>query len=294
MAVTWNAYQGGEAHPLQILYDLLDQGVVTEATTESVTLSFNGKSVVFEGDIILDGGTPHAGMITSFKIYDGEVLAGEASGYWLDIDLIGDTANEIQSGGSSYAPLYEMLGLQPITFNGSEDTDMFFDGDFGGTFHGNGGDDYFFGNGGEDHLLGGDGKDVLIGGEDNDTIEGGNGADRIAGAEGSDYLIGGKGPDEFAFTEAPNGVDIDTIESFVGKDFISLNPFAFANLGAALGPGEFRVGSNAKDANDYIIYKPGTGELFYDADGVGGAAKIKFAEILNKPDLTHGDFEMLS
>jgi Ca2+-binding RTX toxin-like protein len=278
-----------------MLYDLLDQGVVTEATTESITISFNGKSVVFEGDIILDGGEPSSGMINSFKIYDGEVLAAEASGYWLDVDLVGDTANDIQSGGSIMA-LYEMLNLQPITFNGSEDIDMFFDGDFAGTFNGNGGADIFLGMGGEDELFGGDGKDVLAGGDDNDTLNGGKGADRLAGGNGADYLVGGKGGDEYIFSETLIGANVDTIKNFLAGDFISLNPFIFAGvgMGGPLAAGKFHVGNNAQDANDRIIYKESTGELFYDADGVGGAAKVKFAEIENAPTLSHTDFMVIS
>jgi Ca2+-binding RTX toxin-like protein len=297
MPVTWNAYQGGnnDSHPLKILYDLLDQGVVTQATTESVTLSFNGKSVVFEGDVNLDGDEPISGMFNSFKIYDGDVLAGEASGYWLDLDVVGDTANDIQSGGS-IMQLYEMLTMQPVTFHGSEDIDMFFDGDFAGVFHGNGGDDVFYGMGGEDQLFGGDGKDILGGGEDDDILQGGKGADVLAGGEGSNYLVGGKGADEFAFLAAPNGVDFDTIKSFTGNDYFKLNPFAFADIGKGgqLAAGKFHVGNNAQDANDRIIYNPGTGELFYDADGVGGVAKVKFAVIENAPELSHTDFTILS
>ncbi len=49
-----------------------------------------------------------------------------------------------------------------------------------------------------------------------------------------------------------------------------------------LDAGEFLSvnGGNAQDSNDYIIFDPLTGNLFYDADGNGTAAKVLFATLV--------------
>jgi serralysin len=41
----------------------------------------------------------------------------------------------------------------------------------------------------------------------------------------------------------------------------------------------FEVGSAADDPRDRIIYDKDTGALFYDADGSGAQAAVKFAQI---------------
>ena len=47
----------------------------------------------------------------------------------------------------------------------------------------------------------------------------------------------------------------------------------------------------AQDASDRIIYDTATGDLYYDSDGINGAAAIKFATLDNIPlNLSAGDF----
>jgi hypothetical protein len=48
--------------------------------------------------------------------------------------------------------------------------------------------------------------------------------------------------------------------------------------------------TSAQDADDRIVYKTTTGALFYDADGVGGAAAVQFAVLDNHAALTKADF----
>ena len=160
MAVTWNVYHGdfNGANFLEILYANLEAGNVVEATTDHATLEHNGQSVVFNGDLILNMGEVTAGMVHSLQIYDGETLIAEASGYCLDTGVIGDAAENIQNTGSA-SYLFDMLSMQPVTFNGSGDQDLFIDGDFGSTFYGQAGRDSFIGQGGNDVMYGGDGKD---------------------------------------------------------------------------------------------------------------------------------------
>jgi len=298
MAVVWNAYQGGDTDYLSVLYNVLKFGTVTEAATDAVTVEYDGQSIVFEGDFILNGGDVQAGMVHTLSLYDGQDLVAEASGYWLDVGVIGDVADQLQLG-TSYGPLYGMLNLQPVTFNGSPDSDAFLGGTFDDTFYGKGGDDVFFGGDGDDLLAGGSGSDILMGSFGADEIRGGKGGDQLIGHIDNDLLVGGRGHDSFVFVDAPlgNGIGqagIDTIADFTpGEDVFLLDKAVFAGIGNVLGAGEFHVGSNAQDANDHIIYKANTGALFYDPDGDGAAAKIKFAMLTNKPDLSHSDFDMI-
>jgi Ca2+-binding RTX toxin-like protein len=51
------------------------------------------------------------------------------------------------------------------------------------------------------------------------------------------------------------------------------------------------VGPSAAGANDFILYDTATGELFYDADGSGAGAAVKFAVLATSPDgLAASDF----
>ena len=41
----------------------------------------------------------------------------------------------------------------------------------------------------------------------------------------------------------------------------------------------FRIGAGAADASDRIIYDDDNGALFFDPDGLGGAAAVRFATL---------------
>jgi Ca2+-binding RTX toxin-like protein len=299
MAVEWNAYQGGDTSYQSILFNVLKFGAVTDAATDAVTVEYDGQSIVFEGDFILNGGNVQAGMVHNLSLYDGEDLVAEASGYWLDVGVIGDVADQLQFVASD-GPIYGMLNLQPVTFNGSPDSDMFFGGIFDDTLYGKGGNDVFFGGGGNDLLVGGGGSDILMGSFGSDELRGGSGGDRLIGDVDNDLLVGGGGHDSFVFENVAlgNGVGqagVDTIADFTpGKDVIELDKAVFTAIGNHLGSGEFHLGGSAQDGNDHILYKANTGALFYDPDGDGAAAKIKFAVLDNKPELSSDDFMMIA
>ena len=129
------------------------------------------------------------------------------------------------------------------------------------------------GNSGNNYLDGGAGQDTLIGGAGNDTLNGGL---------GNDTLDGGAGADFFRFSFAPGAGNIDRITSFVVADdtiYLDLSVFnAFGRLGV-IAYGAFNTGSAATESDDRIIFNRTTGDLSYDADGVGGAAAVQFATI---------------
>jgi serralysin len=127
-------------------------------------------------------------------------------------------------------------------------------------------------------LTGGLGADRLAGGSGNDRLIGGNGNDRLFGGAGVDRLTGGANNDSFVFNTALNAsTNRDIITDFShANDTFQLENAIFTRLGAgvhALNPAFFRIGTEAADANDYIVYNRANGVLSYDADanGVGGA-----------------------
>jgi Ca2+-binding RTX toxin-like protein len=77
-------------------------------------------------------------------------------------------------------------------------------------------------------------------------------------------------------------------------DTIVLDNAIFTRLAdGALLAGQFRIGTAAADANDYLIYNSSTGALSYDADGNGAGAAIRFATLQTKLALTAADFVVI-
>ena len=142
------------------------------------------------------------------------------------------------------------------------------------------GTDVSFGLNGGDIINGGAGDDALVGGQSSDTISGG---------AGNDQLIGGAQNDLFVFNTAPNALtNVDTIYDFdaantPNSDHIQLDHNIFAGIGVSgtLAATDFaaNAGGDATNANQNILYDTTTGNLYYDADGNGGGAKILIAHL---------------
>ncbi|MBM6581406.1 hypothetical protein ILT44_14515 [Microvirga sp. BT689] len=147
-------------------------------------------------------------------------------------------------------------------------------------------------------LYGHDGTDELRGEGGRDYLNGGGQADTLVGGEGGDWLQGGAGRDTFRFETAvvPGTISVDEILDFNAAegDRIELATSVFQNLAGALltetiggvstirlalKGSAFALGSAATTADHRIIYNQATGALSYDADGVGGAAQIQFAQL---------------
>ena len=156
------------------------------------------------------------------------------------------------------------------------------------TLYGNDGDDFLEGGDGDDALDGGIGNDALFGGNGADTLTGGDGNDRLTGGAGKDILIGGAGADTFVLNDKTGATD--TIQDFLsGTDRIEIQISAFRGLASygtgALSAGELTYGTAATTASQHLIYNQASGQLFYDADGVGGAAQIEIATLVGAPTL---------
>ncbi|WP_445501841.1 hypothetical protein [Microvirga sp. G4-2] len=141
-------------------------------------------------------------------------------------------------------------------------------------------------------------NDKLLGGTGNDTLYGGAGSDTLEGGTGRDVLVGGTGTDRdvFVFKDRPGSTNYDKITDYNKTyDSIQLDNKYMSKLGGVgrLSSSKFVLGTKAKDANDHLIYDRGTGNLYYDADGSGAAAKQLIAQFTNKAALAYSEFTII-
>jgi Ca2+-binding RTX toxin-like protein len=125
------------------------------------------------------------------------------------------------------------------------------------------------------------GANILRGNAGANILDGREGADTISGGGGSDTLIGGTGQDVFLFDTAPSSANLDRIKDFSSADdTIHLDNAVFTSLVAGpLSASALGIGTTAANASQRIIYDKASGSLFYDADGSGAAAQVKFAQL---------------
>ena len=224
----------------------------------------------------------------------GGVTVSLATGVGFGADASGDKLSGIEDlTGSLYGDF--LVGDGGVNLIKGEDGDDTLHGGNGDDqLNGGGGADTLRGQGDDDKLFGGNGADALDGGSGDDRLYGQAGDDELNGGVGNDLLAGGSGPDAFVFDVSVGSANADNITDFeVNIDHIRLDKVIFGAIGAKLGAGEFHVGGNAQDANDYVIYNPNNGRLFYDADGNGNGDKMKFATLAPGLDLDHDDFLMV-
>jgi Ca2+-binding RTX toxin-like protein len=139
---------------------------------------------------------------------------------------------------------------------------------------------------------------VLTGNAAANPMAGGAGNDLLRGGLGIDTLTGGADSDSFCFNTALNSAtNRDIVTDFVhAADKLWLENAIFTQVGAAGAPlnaGILRIGTAAVDANDFIVYNPTTGGLFYDSNANAAGGMIGFAVLTNKPVLTASDFAVI-
>lgn len=117
----------------------------------------------------------------------------------------------------------------------------------------------------------------------NDTLDGAAGNDTLVGGNGKDRLIGGADADQFVFNTRPGSTNVDKIVDFVhGTDEIVLDDAILKALGPSFEKNEFVAKAHdhfATKKAQHVIYDKSEGSLWYDVDGKGGKAAIKFAQI---------------
>lgn len=151
---------------------------------------------------------------------------------------------------------------------------------------------------GDDVIKGGKGSDYLDGYKGNDRILGNSGQDTLIGGPGKDTLVGGAGKDHFVFNQKLGTTNVDLVSDFAHHaDVIDLDSAIFKAVGSGpvLDAAGFYAAAGAKegkDSGDHIVYDTASGDLYYDDDGKGGHAAIKFASLGGRP-LSADDFHIL-
>ncbi|MFC7499866.1 hypothetical protein ACFQRC_11615 [Enterovirga sp. GCM10030262] len=193
------------------------------------------------------------------------------------VDDVGDRVAEASDGGRDrvQSSVSFTLGghIENLTLTGAEDIEG----------HGNGAGNL---------LIGSDGANAMTGGYGNDRIEGRAGDDSLSGGRGADRLTGGEGLDDFVFDSLLRRREVDDILDFVAvDDTIRLDRAIFDGIADS---GRLRAAAFSADlqadATDRILYDQTSGEIFYDADGRGGANAILFARVDAGTTLTAADF----
>ena len=76
--------------------------------------------------------------------------------------------------------------------------------------------------------------------------------------------------------------NVDTVKDFAhGVDLIVLENAVFTTLSAVgtLAASAFFAGDAAHDADDRVIYSPGSGALTYDSNGSAAGGAVQFAKL---------------
>jgi Ca2+-binding RTX toxin-like protein len=143
-------------------------------------------------------------------------------------------------------------------------------------------------------MVGTSGNDGLVARGGNDVLKGNGGLDALMGGLGNDTLYGGKGLDSFIFDTKLNAkTNVDRIMDFSQRenDRILLKKSIFTTLSKGYLPeSKLAFGTKAADADDRIIYDKAKGILYYDKDGTGSAAQVKFAVVKKGLALDWTDF----
>ncbi len=148
-----------------------------------------------------------------------------------------------------------------------------------------------------------DGNAYLGAGDDKLVLKGkGKVTGLIDAGPGNDKVVFGKAADKFLFDSGLDALtNVTTFKNFTsGKDQFFLDEDIFDTLTTGtLAKSDFRVGKEAKDADDRIIYDKKSGALYYDPDGVGGMAQVQFASLdkgtkLKASDFTVGEFSIVA
>jgi Ca2+-binding RTX toxin-like protein len=264
---------------------IMDSGVFIQNSVDGAdgndTLIGSLWSDVF--DFAAGSGNYGNDVVDGSEEYDEMIFARAHSGIVADM-----RTGTLTGGGTGGSGSVSFTSIEQITASAFDDHLTGHDGVF--VENNDDGGEFFIGN----RLSGEGGDDTLIGGAAADRLTGGAGDDRFYGRGGNDTLTGGPGHDTFVFDVAPGEGTADLVVSFDG-DAIELDGAVFSEIGrtGAFSWEDARFhaapGANsAHDADDRVIYNTTTGQLWYDADGIGGSAAQLIAALQGAPALLAG------
>jgi Ca2+-binding RTX toxin-like protein len=278
------------------------------SSTSSSGWAFIGADPSVTTELVYDDGA-----VAEYEVYGSDLVDYFTARYWSDgYTVIVDDLfyeNDGQAilsieGLDLYTTVDALQGYAwYVTLNGGRDTfigndydDLIRAGSGNDVVHSYDGDDIVYGDTGADKLYGLWGDDDLYGGTGRDSLSGSAGSDYLSGGADSDRLTGGSGKDYFVFDTRPSRNNIDRIVDFrPADDTIMLDNHVFTRVGRDgwLAGAAFTTSSSARDSSDRIIYNKQSGALLYDADGIGGASAVKFAQVNSGLTLTKADFFVL-
>jgi Ca2+-binding RTX toxin-like protein len=282
---------GTSSNAIRHTYVIVKMGDSGYATFAATVGTLGNDSIQRAG--VVFGGSGNDGLTGSAG---ADILNGGSDNDWLDggagADLVDggegwdvnshlsatsgviiDLTTNLNGGAASGDKILNIEVLQGSNFNDR----------LTGIDNGNGHGVQLYGEGGHDTLTGKGGGDYLFGGTGNDTLDSGFGCD---------VLNGGIGADSFRFSIALGGGNVDTIQDFsvAEGDRIVLGSAVFMDVGTGpLSSAYFTLGA-ATSFDHHILYHQGTGDLFYDVDGSGGVAAIKFAAVSAGTALSAANF----
>lgn len=288
---TYFADQAGD-----IVIELAAQGTDTVRAMVSWQLGANVENLMLAGTAAIDGsgnelsnslvGNSAANRLTGLAGNDtldggmgADTLIGGLGNDTYVVDNLGDSVIELAGEGTDLvrSTVSWTLGtaIENLTLSGLQSNS--------GT-----------GNAAANTLTGNSGANALFGLAGNDTLSGGTGNDLLVGGAGADTLTGGSGADHFRFDVLETAANRDTLKDFThGMDALELSRTAFsaftADPSGTLDPSAFLAGTVATSASHHLIYNIGTGALYYDADGAGGAAQVQIALLSTRPMLSASD-----
>jgi Ca2+-binding RTX toxin-like protein len=266
-------------------------------TDQEIRLNYYDRTVNgTDVDDVLTGGATDDAM---FGLEGNDFLVGGKGDDYFD----GGSGNDTASYSASDRGVLVNLALNVAQFTGEgrdvlKDIENLTGSAYADGLRGDGGANILDGALGNDNLFGFGGADVLIGGEGVDRLDGGDGADVLRGGFGRDVLTGGADADTFVFDTFTGTPQPDTIRDFAAdQDKIAISQSVFTAFVSdplgALSASAFHVGTKATSEDHHLIYNSATGALFYDADGLGGAAQIQIAQLTARPIIDASDFILI-
>ncbi len=259
-----------------VVTEKLNEGTDSVSSNLTYTLPTNVENLTFTGAALIDG--------------TGNNLANVITGNNAVNTLNGGVGNDILNGAGGNDTL---IGWNDAdTMNGGTGNDTYFVENIGDKANEKLNEGIDTVSSKITHTLSANVENLTLTGTAVINATGNDLANVITGNYASNQLTGGAGNDIFKFI---TNILSDKITDYnVASDTVQLENAVFTALTTGtLIASQFKVGTQATDANDFIIYNKPTGALLYDADGNGATTAIQIAIIGAGLNLTNADIVVI-